>query len=219
MLRLDPAASAAVPGLWACGVPVRYEPTRGQEPLPEPGTVLDPSWTLDGLKDDDTAAEYRALSWTVGIDPTKNRPSGEALARRVLSGKGMPSIHPLVDAYNLASAATLVPLSAYDLAHTRMPLTVRRSDQDEPFHGIGRDPEGLDKDRLVYMDAEGKVAGVFLWRDAMDTRVRPETERAFLMAVAADPVPAVKGRKALARAVEYAARVGYVAEGDPVFVP
>src|SRR5262245_15469248 len=48
-------------------------------------------------------AETRALFHSLGIDPTKHRPSSEALLRRVLQGKGLPEVSPIVDACNLAS--------------------------------------------------------------------------------------------------------------------
>ncbi|MBW3583952.1 MAG: hypothetical protein KY455_12735 [Euryarchaeota archaeon] len=218
MLVLHDDAQARLPGLWAAAVIVRKEGW-SEEGLPGAQAVVDPAWHLDTLKDDPIAAGYRKLSWALGIDPTKNRPSGEALARRILAGKPLPKIHPLVDAYNLASAQTLVPLSAYDLDHIEPPLTVRPATEVEPFHGIGRDPERLDAGRIVYADAAGHVAGVALWRDALATRVREETQRALLLAIGADPVPPEAGDRALDAALAMARRVGFTSEGDSMRVP
>ena len=69
---------------------------------------------LEALKDDELFRKYRDFFWRVGIDPTKNRPAGEALTRRVLQGKPLPTINTLVDAYNLASIETAIPLAAFD---------------------------------------------------------------------------------------------------------
>lgn len=212
MIRLDAAACARLPGLWARGLVVRRRGDAQTEPLPEPVTVLDPSWTLDNLKDDDVAAGFRKVSWAVGVDPTKNRPSGEALARRILNGNALPVIHPLVDAYNLGSAATLVPIGAYDLDTIEAPITIRPARAGESFHGIGRAPEPLEEGRVVYVSADGVVCGVLMWRDAQASMIRPTTGQALLLTVGADPVPAEAGVRGLERAAECARRVGY----DPV---
>jgi DNA/RNA-binding domain of Phe-tRNA-synthetase-like protein len=42
-------------------------------------------YNIEILKDDPTVRAYRDLYWKLGIDPTKTRPSGEALLRRVLT--------------------------------------------------------------------------------------------------------------------------------------
>src|SRR5213593_855629 len=48
-------------------------------------------------------AETRALFHRLDIDPTKTRPSSEALLRRVLQGKGLPRVNAVVDVCNLCS--------------------------------------------------------------------------------------------------------------------
>src|SRR5262249_44426003 len=48
-------------------------------------------------------AETRALFHRLDIDPTKTRPSSEALLRRVLQGKGLPRVNLAVDVCNLCS--------------------------------------------------------------------------------------------------------------------
>src|SRR5205085_1066193 len=40
-------------------------------------------------------AETRALFHALDIDPTKHRPSSEALLRRVLQGRGLPEVSPV----------------------------------------------------------------------------------------------------------------------------
>jgi DNA/RNA-binding domain of Phe-tRNA-synthetase-like protein len=174
--------------------------------------------TLEDLKAHPVAAAYRRLSWLVKIDPTKNRPAGEALARRILAGKGLPTILPLVDAYNRASARTLVPLGAYDLERVRLPLIVRAAAPGEYFHGIMRDVEALEPGRLVYADSAGGLCGVFLWRDAQATRVHEGSKRVLLLAVGGEPLSPEVGRDALAAAARMALRVGYKQADGPVVV-
>ena len=54
--------------------------------------------------------EARALYKALGIDPTKTRPSNEALLRRVLKGEPLYTVNTLVDALNLSSLREQVPL-------------------------------------------------------------------------------------------------------------
>jgi len=58
-------------------------------------------YNIETLKDNPTVRAYREFYWKLDIDPTKTRPSGEALPRRVLHGKELPRISTVVDAYNL----------------------------------------------------------------------------------------------------------------------
>src|SRR3989442_15085108 len=60
------------------------------------------TYTTEALKDVPELRAYRDFFWRVGIDPTKIRPAAEALIRRILGGKPLPTINTLVDAYNLA---------------------------------------------------------------------------------------------------------------------
>ncbi|NIR41717.1 MAG: hypothetical protein GWN07_38370, partial [Actinobacteria bacterium] len=60
-------------------------------------------WRDRVLTDDATISEVRRLFRAVGCDPTRYRPSSEALLRR-LRGDGVPSTGvPVVDVNNLLS--------------------------------------------------------------------------------------------------------------------
>ncbi|MEM2412537.1 MAG: hypothetical protein QW447_02425, partial [Candidatus Bathyarchaeia archaeon] len=43
-------------------------------------------YDIEKLKENPVVRAYRDFYWKLGIDPTKTRPSGEALLRRVLHG-------------------------------------------------------------------------------------------------------------------------------------
>ncbi len=79
-------------------------------------------------------AEARSMFHRLGVDPTKTRPSSEALLRRVLQAKPLPEIDAVVDACNLASLEHQFPLGLYDRAHL----------QGGVFARLGRDGEGYD---------------------------------------------------------------------------
>ena len=59
-----------------------------------------------------TRRAYKAL----GKDPSRYRPSSEALLRRVAQGKGLFNVNNLVDTNNIVSLTSHLPAGAYDLA-------------------------------------------------------------------------------------------------------
>ncbi|HEY7411085.1 MAG TPA: phenylalanine--tRNA ligase beta subunit-related protein, partial [Vicinamibacteria bacterium] len=58
--------------------------------------------------------QARALYKALGLDPTKTRPSNEALLRRVLKGEALYRVNTLVDALNLCSLTAQLPFGLYD---------------------------------------------------------------------------------------------------------
>jgi DNA/RNA-binding domain of Phe-tRNA-synthetase-like protein len=85
-------------------------------------------------------AHARTLYRSIGIDPTKTRPSSEALLRRVLKDKSLYRIHPLVDLFNLVSLSLLTPVGLYDESKIAgNNLTVRIGGRGEGFDGIRKD--------------------------------------------------------------------------------
>src|SRR5690242_4960505 len=59
----------------------------------------------------------RTMYKRVGIDPTKRRPSSEALLRRVRKGEPLPRINSMVDVCNWCSFELQLPYGLYDSAH------------------------------------------------------------------------------------------------------
>jgi len=155
---------------------------------------------LEVLKDHPAVRAYRDLFWSLGVDPTKTRPSGEALLRRVLHGEDMPRISAVVDAYNLASLKTIIPLSGFDLSLTTPPLCVRFSKTSEEFHGIGMTaPVKLTEGMLVLADTK-RVVCIYPHRDADATKITAETKNVLVIGYGALGI----GQRQLTEAVETA---------------
>jgi DNA/RNA-binding domain of Phe-tRNA-synthetase-like protein len=55
--------------------------------------------SLEEVKNQPIFRAYRDFFWKVGIDPTKTRPAGEALTRRILGGRDLPRVNTVVDSY------------------------------------------------------------------------------------------------------------------------
>jgi DNA/RNA-binding domain of Phe-tRNA-synthetase-like protein len=117
-------------------------------------------------------AETRRMFHRLGVDPTKTRPSSEALLRRVLQGKGLPSIHPAVDVCNLASLESQLPLGLYDRAQVRGALYVRMGRFHEGYEGIRKEFVGLGGRPLI-ADDDGPFGAPT--SDSARTQVTPAT--------------------------------------------
>jgi DNA/RNA-binding domain of Phe-tRNA-synthetase-like protein len=94
---------------------------------------------------------YRAL----GIDPTKTRPSSEALLRRVRKGEPLPRINSLVDICNWCSIETQMPFGLYDRGRIEGDVVrLRRGRDGEGYDGIRKDRVNV-TGRLALVDAIG----------------------------------------------------------------
>lgn len=159
------------------------------------------SYDLDTLKDDQKMRLYRDFFWKIDIDPTKIRPASEALIRRILQGKPLPQINTAVDAYNLASIKSGVPLAAFDSAHIEGGLSMRFSKEGEKFKGIGmKEPKILKGNEIVMEDGASLVA-IYPYRDADKSKITHDTTEILLMSCG---VPGVSG-ETLDEAAELAA--------------
>ena len=112
--------------------------------LPEPRSVLESPVILA------TRAGYKAL----GKDPARYRGSAEALLRRVIAGKGLPRVSPVVDIINLVSVESRFSIGLYDLAHVQGEIVFRKGRPGETYKGIGK--YGLNLEDLpLFADAHG----------------------------------------------------------------
>jgi DNA/RNA-binding domain of Phe-tRNA-synthetase-like protein len=132
-------------------------------------------FTLDTVKDESLFRAYRDFFWSVGVDPTKTRPASEALVRRILSGGKLPVINTAVDAYNLASAVTGIPIAAFDADALAGSLTMRFAREGEQFLGIGMEkPVMLREKQVILTDAE-QIIAIYPYRDSDATKVTTDT--------------------------------------------
>jgi DNA/RNA-binding domain of Phe-tRNA-synthetase-like protein len=117
---------------------------------------------------------YRAFR----IDPTRTRPSSEALLRRVIQGKPLPRISSAVDLCNLLSLQFLLPLGLYDAAKISGQVTLRRGLPGETYPGIRKEDVHLEG-RPVLADAAGPFGNPT--SDSLRTSVTHDTRSLWLM--------------------------------------
>jgi DNA/RNA-binding domain of Phe-tRNA-synthetase-like protein len=83
---------------------------------------------------------YRAI----GKDPSRYRPSQEALLRRLMQGKGLSKINSVVDVNNLISLRSRHSLGSYDLDQTKGAIKFRIGLKGESYKGISKETINLE---------------------------------------------------------------------------
>jgi DNA/RNA-binding domain of Phe-tRNA-synthetase-like protein len=81
----------------------------------------------------------RTMYKRVGLDPTKTRPSNEALLRRVRKGQSLPRVNSLVDVINWCSVEFQLPYGLYDRKQIRGGVVLRLGREGEEYSGIRKD--------------------------------------------------------------------------------
>jgi DNA/RNA-binding domain of Phe-tRNA-synthetase-like protein len=99
-------------------------------------------------------AEVRTMYKRVGLDPTKTRPSNEALLRRVAKGGALPRINAMVDVINWCSLEFQLPYGLYDRRPIRGVPTIRLGLPGEAYAGIRKDTVHV-AGRITVADDEG----------------------------------------------------------------
>ena len=118
----------------------------------------------------------RELYRRFGTDPTRMRPSSEALLRRIKKGESLPRINSLVDVANALSVQFQVPVGLYDLAKVVGDVLVIRLGRDgESYEGIGKEKVNVDG-RICVADAAGPCGNPSA--DSARTMITTDTESA-----------------------------------------
>lgn len=113
--------------------------------------------TTESLKTMESIQATRRIYKLCGKDPSRYRPSGEALVRRVLQGKKLYHIDTLVDLINLASMKYGYSIGAFDAdKFSGDTLTLGIGREGEPYEGIGRGMINI-AGLPVYRDSIGGV--------------------------------------------------------------
>jgi DNA/RNA-binding domain of Phe-tRNA-synthetase-like protein len=132
----------------------------------------------ESLAADPTVAALRALFRAAGCDPTRYRPSSEALIRRLLKGDELPAIHPLVDLNNCLSVALAVPCCVVGEGSFTPPVVLRAGRAGESYESL-RGPFNLEGKPLL-ADAEGPFGTPIT--DSQRVKVTGDTRRAWIVA-------------------------------------
>jgi DNA/RNA-binding domain of Phe-tRNA-synthetase-like protein len=175
-LTLAPDLEAIVrPGvLWLEGAVVSEQESRLDGPLAQAEAAV-------RANPPEEIAAVRTMYKRVGIDPTKRRPSSEALLRRVRKGEGLPRINSMVDVCNWCSLEFQLPYGLYDAAHIEGGVVLRLGADGESYPGIRKDEVHVGG-RITLADSRGPFGNPT--SDSARTMVTPATTRALVVVFA-----------------------------------
>ena len=169
-------AGVVAPGLvWLDGVTVVAREPRLDAPLAE-------AEALTRSRPPGDVQAVRTMYKRVGLDPTRHRPSSEALLRRVRKGDPLPRINSLVDVCNWCSLEFQVPFGLYDTARLEGDvIELRLGRPGEAYDGIRKDAVHVEG-RIALIDAAGPFGNPS--SDSARTMVTTATRNALLVVFA-----------------------------------
>ncbi len=139
----------------------------------------------------------RELYRSIGLDPTRRRPSSEALIRRAIKGSPLYRINRVVDTCNLCSIQFALPIGLYDTDEVAWPAQLRLGRDGEGYKGLGKDHVNV-SGRWTLADRAGPFGNPS--SDSFRTRIRGETRGCTFVIYA----PASYGREPLQAHVDEA---------------
>jgi DNA/RNA-binding domain of Phe-tRNA-synthetase-like protein len=142
----------------------------------------------------DESAAVRGMYRRTGLDPTKRRPSSEALLRRVRKGEALPRINSLVDVCNWCSLEFQLPYGLYDLDRVEGDVILRLGAEGEGYEGIRKDDVHVGG-RIALADARGPFGNPS--SDSARTMVTDAATRALMIVFAPAEVPLARVEQVL----------------------
>jgi DNA/RNA-binding domain of Phe-tRNA-synthetase-like protein len=139
-------------------------------------------WRTPGEDDARIAAWHQAYRW-FGTNPRRQRPSVDALTRRLARTGRLPRINPLVDCYNLVSATHVVPAGAFDLDRVDGGIVIRYARPDDAFTPLGEpgNCEAPHAGEVVYADTRSVLTRHWNHRDADGSKVTEASRRVVIV--------------------------------------
>lgn len=181
-ISISPEFEAIWPGFKAaaiqCNVEIEDSPADLLAEIAAKCDELSTQFSIEDIHSIPSIAATRDAYKALGKEPSRYRPSAEALLRRVLQGKGLYQVNNVVDLLNLVSISTGFSIGGWDADHivgNEIVLGIGRV--DEPYAAIGRGDMNIEF-FPVFRDKQGAFGTPT--SDSERTMVRPETKN-FLM--------------------------------------
>ncbi len=125
-------------------------------------------------------ATTRAAYLKLGKEPSRYRPSAEALYRRIIKGKGLYRISNIVDAINYASLKTGYSIGGYDYAKISGDIVFDTGRSDDVYEAIGRGIINIEN-LPVFRDELGAFGSPTT--DSVRTMITEQTREVLLIVV------------------------------------
>ena len=147
---------AQAPHFWAAEMDVAIQAVRAGLP------------TREAMAAEPAMAAAQAAYRVFGVNPKRYPPASEALIKRLLDGRSLPSVNTLIDINNLLSIRIRSPVGSYSVEPIRGSVIYRRGQAGETFVSIANEPFNV-TGLPVLADDIGAFGSAT--RDSMRTRI------------------------------------------------
>lgn len=146
--------------------------------LAETAKTVGQQFQQQPLSADAVVQQIRTVFRATGIDPTKYRPSSEALIRRAVKQEPVRSINGIVDINNICSMEFRLPFGCYDVDQIQGDITIRLGQSDEAYTGVAKQISIYNK--LCCADRLGAFGSPI--SDSARTKVTEHTKKVLVIA-------------------------------------
>ncbi len=119
--------------------------------------------------------EWREAFRAVGTDPSRYRPSAEALYRRIKKQNYIPSVHSAIDLNNFFSLRFEVPIGMYDKKNLSEDVTIKIGEVADEYIGLNGRINSM-QNMITSIDQKGPFGSPFV--DSERTKVTEDTKDA-----------------------------------------
>ena len=166
-------------GCLQCSVKVGPSPKTLLHQIQDATSKLSTNLQIEDISQLETIKATKEAYRRLGKDPTRYRPSAEALSRRVVSGKSLYQINNVVDCLNLVSVTTAFSIGGYDADKINGDIGLGIGEENEPYEAIGRGTLNIHQ-IPVFRDENGAFGSPT--SDSLRTMVTNDTQ-IFLMII------------------------------------
>lgn len=200
MFRIDDAIFERFPGLTigvviASGIDNHRHSDRAAALLRQQVEIARAEWSHKRLESAPGIAVWREAYRAFGAKPKKHRCSVESLIRTILDGADVPSINPVVDAYNAISLKHCIPVGGDDLDKVIGDIRLTLASGDERFVPLnGSESTSPRPGEVVYRDDEDVLCRRWNWRECDKSKMTENTTNVCLVIEGLPPVTGDKVR-------------------------
>lgn len=139
-------------------------------------------FTLENVASIPKILDWREAYRSFGCKPSEYRSSIEALLRRILQSKQLPSINTLVDLYNLISIKHVLPAGGGNLDKVEGSIILKIALGTEQFIMLGQtEPVTIKAGEVVYVDDKEVLCRAWNYRESEKTKITENTSNVYLV--------------------------------------
>ncbi|WP_164489815.1 B3/4 domain-containing protein [Runella sp. SP2] len=136
---------------------------------------------IENLAESKPVKSWRAVFRQMGIDPTKDRVSFEALTRRILNNGTLKTINPIVDLGNYFSILFQMPIGVHPIKNEVTNVILKKATGQELYMGFGSDYyEKVQPNEIILVDNDTVLTRRFCWRQSKQSVIEISDQSMFV---------------------------------------